>query len=519
MALFYGLLILTGLFVAAVLHPLAVYISDEKGLRKYPAPHIAAFTPLWQMYHNWHGQKFLAVDKAHRELGEVVRLSPTHLSFSSPRAFKDIYGHGSNVIKDSFYDNQAGGNPNMADATSREVHRGKRKNLAFVFSPKQITLVEPRVMNVVQKLLHDIKIKSQGAKVSTDDRFSVEEGTFDLRPWLNMFSYDAITNVFWSQTYGFLDRGNDECLSLSPKGSVEKVQAMRTFHTGAAFSVLVGHLSPFWFNLVKNNFLSWTDGNKCAHRFTGMARYLAMKRLENKPAEPDLFSNLPTQPSEKHPVPMSLNEIIAESSVMLNAGNDTTQSALTNTMFELASNPEKQQKLREILRQSLDDEHIPIGSYEVLQHVPYLRAVIDESFRLHPPLGTGLPRFTTRPTTIAGELIPAGVTVSAQTWSLHRREDLFQNAEAWVPERWLPEHEESSESERQRLKDYVLPFSQGPRACIGRNLAYMELSICIAALILGFEWELPGDGRELRHHERFNCNPTGLPIRARSLQV
>lgn len=469
------------------------------------------------MYHNWHGLKFLAVDRVHRELGDVVRLGPSHVSFSSLRAFRDIYGHGTSIIKDTFYDNQAGGNPNMADATSKVLHREKRKNLSFVFSAKQITATEPRVMRMVEKLVRDVKIKAQGDMISDTDRFPVKDGVFDLRPWLNMFSYDTITDIFWSQSYGFLDRGNDDCLTEAADGTLRNVNAMHTFHTNTGFSVLVGHFSPFWFDLVKNKLLGWTFANKSGKYFTGMARHLVTQRLGSPPKEPDLFSNLPTHASEKRPVPMSRNEIVAESSVMLNAGNDTTQSSLTNTMFDLASNPSKQHKLRDELRKHLDADQLPIASYEALQHVPYLRAVIDESFRLHAPLGTGLPRLTTEPTVIDGNLIAPGVTVSAQAWSLHRREDLFRDAEAWVPERWLPDSDESSEEERRNLKDYVQPFSQGSRACIGRNLAYMELSICIAALVLAFEWTLPQEGAKLRHHERFNCNPIELPIRARAL--
>lgn len=501
----------------ALTYPVIYYFLDPKGLRKYPIPSVAAITPLWQMYHNWYGEKYIAVDKAHKRVGKVVRLGPNHVSFSSPQAFKDIYGHGTTVRKDIFYDNQAAGNPNMADATDKEVHRNKRRNLAHVFSPGKITEMEPRVMQVVRKLLRAVEMKSRGLRIADTDRFPVKDGVFDLRPWLNMFSYDAITNVFWSQTYGFLDRGDDDCPAERSDGTITTVHAMHTFHTGAAHSVLVGHLSPFWYDLVRNKILGWTDRTKCGNTFTDMARYLAHRRLESPPPEPDLFSNLPTSPTEKRETPMSDREIIAESSVMLNAGNDTTQTSLTNIMFYLAGHPAAQKKLRSILRESLDPEQIPVAPYETLRHISYLRAVIDESFRMQAPLGTGLPRLTTKPIVIDGESIPAGVTVSAQTWSLHRREDLFRHANEWIPERWLPYWEESTETERQNLKEYVLPFSLGPRACIGRNLAYMEISICIAALVLAFEWELPEKGQVLRHHERFNCNPIELPIRAKYL--
>ena len=74
------------------------------------------------------------------------------------------------------------------------------------------------------------------------------------------------------------------------------------------------------------------------------------------------------------------------------------------------------------------------------------------------------------------------------------------------------------EHERSNLKSFVLPFSLGPRACIGRNLAYMELSIVVAALVLAFEWELDvdvhGDGRGLEIIERLNANPKELWVHA-----
>lgn len=151
----------------------------------------------------------------------------------------------------------------------------KRRNLSHVFAAKQITAMEPRVMQTVEKLLRNLKIKAGGGMIAVTDRFPVVGGAFDLRPWLNMFSYDAITNVFWSETYGFLNRGNDECWSEAEDGSWEKLHAMKTFHTTTGFHVLLGHLSPFWFGVVKNMLLKWTFSNRCGRRFVGMARYLS----------------------------------------------------------------------------------------------------------------------------------------------------------------------------------------------------------------------------------------------------
>lgn len=130
----------------------------------------------------------------------------------------------------------------------------------------------------------------------------------------------------------------------------------------------------------------------------------------------------------------------------------------------------------------------------------------------------GLPRRTTGPgAVIAGQHIPAGVTVSSSVHILHRDESLFHKAHEWIPERWIRGNSDVSPEEWQNLKDFVLPFTLGGRACVGRNLAYMELSICLAALVMAFEWSIDAKHeREFVHFERFNSSPVQLIVSARA---
>lgn len=246
-----------------------------------------------------------------------------------------------------------------------------------------------------------------------------------------------------------------------------------------------------------------------------MVRYLVAHRLESSPTTPDLFSAIPVKPTPKHPRPLPMSEVMAECTTMLDAGNDTTQTSLTNVMYHLSLRPETQKKLREELIKALPEGSGPVVSYGLLQHVPYLRAVLDESFRCRPPVHFGLPRKTIQPTNILGHLIPAGVTVSCPLAQVHHDSRLFHDADTFIPERWL----EGDTQSRQNLKDYVLPFSLGGRACIGRNLAYMEMSIVVAALIMSFDWSLDeqvhGGGNGMEICERLNANPKELWVHAR----
>lgn len=510
--------LLLGIAVSGtILYTLGRYFVDKKRLRRFPSPSVAAFTPLWLMYHSWRQRRFMAVDTAHQRLGPVVRISPNHVSFTDPAAYKDIYGHGSPIIKDDFYAHIAAGNPSMAQTTSKLEHAHKRKNLAHVFSAKEITAMEPRVMDIALRLCRDLKLKSEGKQIAPTDEYPVVEGSFDLRPWLNMFSYDAITAMFFSNNYGFLEKGNDICPARTSFGDVKQVHAMDTFHSASAHNVLFAHLPAAWYKLAQILF-KHTHGKQSAGNFYSMANYQVVERLRNPPEKPDLFSNLPVHPTEKRPEPMPLHEIVAECTTMMDAGNDTTQTSLTNLMYQLASNPQKQSKLYKQLASTLEGKDQPVAHYAELQKVPYLRACLDESFRCKPPVGFGLPRRTVRQgSTIAGQYIPADTVVSSPLYSVHKNERLFNKASTFVPERWLPDDDEyqTDEQERQNLKDFVLPFSLGGRACIGRNLAYMELSIVIAALVLGFEWELAVKGSDVEIVERLNSNPKNLIVRAR----
>ena len=176
-------------------------------------------------------------------------------------------------------------------------------------------------------------------------------------------------------------------------------------------------------------------------------------------------------------------------------------------------------KSGEAVTSTLAPENQPIAHYAELQKVPYLGACLDENFRCKAPVAVGLPRRTVREgQIIAGHYIPADTVVSVPLYTLQRDERLFKNASAFIPERWLTDDEEHtpSEKELQNLKDFVLPFSLGGRVCIGRNLAFMELSVVIAALVMGFRVGARSERKRARDDRKLNCNPKNLFVRAKA---
>jgi cytochrome P450 len=145
----------------------------------------------------------------------------------------------------------------------------------------------------------------------------------------------------------------------------------------------------------------------------------------------------------------------------------------------LAENPAAQDRLRGEAR-ALDAAPAPM---RLRQELPWTRAVIDESLRLFPP-GWVVSRRSTEPDVIGGQPVPAGTIAIISPWLLHRDADSWPDPLAFTPERFL------GDTSTVARPDYV-PFGLGPRLCIGRDFALVELAVVLAGLLRDHEVTLP----------------------------
>jgi cytochrome P450 len=163
-------------------------------------------------------------------------------------------------------------------------------------------------------------------------------------------------------------------------------------------------------------------------------------------------------------------------------GFDTTATALSNTTFHLLNNPPAYTRLCSEIRSTFSNEE-EIKSGKLLTGCLYLRACIDESMRLSPPVGTVLPReILPGGLIISNHYFAAGIEIGVPMYALHHSERYFANAEDYKPERWMA-GEGMSDEEQALQKAAFSPFSVGPRGCAGKNMAYLELTTVIAKLV------------------------------------
>lgn len=187
-----------------------------------------------------------------------------------------------------------------------------------------------------------------------------------------------------------------------------------------------------------------------------------------------------------------LNELVKQTrdpvqirSELLNvllAGRDTTASLLSNVWFMLARRPDIWEKLQTEVNELGDAR----PTFEQLKAMKYLKAVLNESLRLHPlvPVNARMAVVDTVLPLGGGEdgksplLIPAKSVLNYNSYTTHRRKDIFgEDAEEFKPERW----------EKLRPGWEYLPFNGGPRICIGQQFALTEASFTTVRLMQEFK--------------------------------
>lgn len=145
-------------------------------------------------------------------------------------------------------------------------------------------------------------------------------------------------------------------------------------------------------------------------------------------------------------------------------------------MYHLAKNPEKQQKLREEVLGKLPERSSHLNSQN-MANFPYLRACIKEAARLN-PVTLGNIRTLPHDVVMSGYLIPKGFEVTTSNNTLMRDDTYYKEANQFIPERFL---KSSNDLEIKGKHPYVyLPFGFGPRMCVGRRFAELEMETLIA---------------------------------------
>ena len=159
------------------------------------------------------------------------------------------------------------------------------------------------------------------------------------------------------------------------------------------------------------------------------------------------------------------------------AGHETTANALAWTLYLIATHPEVETRLTEVLTAHLDGAPATAAD---LPQIPYLKQVVQESMRIYPPVW-GFSRRAERAAEFDGYVLPANAYIAVVPYALHRHPDFWPEPERFDPDRFQPNRAKA------RPSYCYLPFAAGPRTCIGAGMAMLETQLVLAQVLQRFK--------------------------------
>ncbi|KAK6609525.1 cytochrome p450 pisatin [Botrytis cinerea] len=434
---------------ALITIPVSVYIlyivtlAIIDPLRHIPGPFLARFSRAWYCWEIYKGHFERTNHQLHTRYGPIVRIAPHEYSIDDVDAAKVIYSiGGGNFPKAPWYWAWQPLNTDT-DRLFSELdphrHSASRRKVANYYSMSSMVGYECYVDNCTESLSrHFVESAISGDLI-------------DMQHWLQCYAFDVIGEITFGQSFGFLDKGEDQ------DGVFKAIDA------AGSYSTFVGIWS--WIHAWIFPLLPATGGIAYTVKFT-MDRIVEKENLlkerrcgdKEKEGAADFVTRI-LSASEKDPAKITRNDLAATYEIEIAAKEGRISDPIT---------------------------------FKEAQGLPYLQAVIKEGLRVHPAVGLGLQRIVPAGgTTIANQFIPGGSTVGINAYVAHKNTSVWgSDADQWRPERWLEIAEQGRGGE---VEKYFFSFGMGSRTCIGKNISLLELSKLIPQLVRRFDFELDAD--------------------------
>ncbi|KAI0596777.1 cytochrome protein [Biscogniauxia sp. FL1348] len=444
----------------------AVYNLYFHPLRHIPGPPLWIAFPLTRAFSMTTGDSDYYIRSLHEKYGEAVRLAPNAVSFISPQAWKDIYGHGHQDYP-KHYPKGIHMDPKKIVSSNASDHFRYRRAMLPVFSDRALAQQEPLIRVYVDLLVDRLREVSQ-----------TKEPT-DMVRWYNFTTFDLIADLAFGTSLQGLAEGKSNAWLENIKNTMRLMPIL----------ALVG-ISPLFGKILY--FLAGSKIRDSQNNHMAHVTKLTMDRINRvKQADRgDFMDYMMRSRGQAHELTDA--ELVANSDLIMVAGSETTASLLSGVTYWLLKTPHALKKVTMEVRNAFDSEEA-ITFNETRAKLPYMMACLDEGLRLFPPIPIGLPRAIPKgpPVQIAGWTIPGDSVVSVHHLSAYHSERNFHRAQEFVPERWLPESTADPASPFfNDRRDSHKPFSYGPRDCIGRNLAYHEMRLIMARILWNFDLTL-----------------------------
>ncbi|MCJ1321263.1 hypothetical protein MMC15_006607 [Xylographa vitiligo] len=471
-------------FLAYVLG-LVVYRLYLSPISKFPGPKLAALTLWYEFYYDVvrGGQYIFHVRELHKKYGPIIRVNPYELHVSDPDFYDVLYASYASGEKRDKYEwyTKMFGTPTAGFSTvGHHQHRARRAPLNNFFSMASVRRLQP----VVEERVNTLVGRFREFKDVKGD-----EGVMKIDYAFTAFANDVVMEYCFGQSEHRLDQADfapdfhNASVDIGI-GSAFLRQMFWIYHIlqglPQRLAVLISPSVKAIFHL--QNVRQFPDPSDAPpYTLQIMEEQITQIKSEPQYTEKDLLhpvifseilqSSLPE--SEK-----SHRRLRDEAHIVVAAGTMTTAWTLSVAMYNILANPIILSTLKAELRSALPSPSSP-APLPLLEQLPYLTAIIYEALRLSYGVSSRLARVSPAPLLFTDALtgkewsIPPGTPTSMTSVLIHQDESIFPDALVFDPDRWLKDP---------RLVKYLVSFSKGTRQCLGMNLAYAELYMCLAAV-------------------------------------
>ncbi|XP_068630264.1 cytochrome P450 4c3-like [Battus philenor] len=344
------------------------------------------------------------------------------------------------------------------------IWRKRRKGLIPAFSPK-----------VVETFVETFSKQSENLSLRLAER--VGRGTFSSWPYLTAYTLDSICET----TLGIKINAQVNPPFLIAMKSVLNLICERIFHLW---------LQPEWLYRLFPQYAKHEECRKILHDFTDEVirnkrdEIIKKKSLQEKAEHGFDLGNYKKKSFLDLLITLSgdergyTNEELREEMLtLIIAGTDTSAVAIGYTLKLLAKYPNVQEKLFHELQSVFGDSDRPINKEDLL-NLKYLERVVKESLRLFPPAPFVIRKVLEDLYLPSGNVIPAGSGIVVSIWGVHRDPKYWgPDADCFDPDRFLPERYNLQHS------CSYMPFSAGPRNCLGSQYALMSVKSALSAIL------------------------------------
>ncbi|KAK4243558.1 cytochrome P450 [Corynascus novoguineensis] len=411
---------------------LALYRACLSPLSRIPGPKLAAITYWYETYYEVYkgGQYFRMIDKMHAKYGPIVRITPNEVHFEDPN-FNDVLF------------------PSL----------GKRK-----IDRPGVRRLEPIIQEYMGKML--VRMQKSGT----------QSEVVELHHMFKACASDIITLYAFGDSFHFMDQSD---------------YGKRYFRAGEAFNSMTHLFGALpWLLTIASSVPGWLlkylnpEMTEFVDRREWWIEKVREIRNSNNPerAKNTIFGGIL---DSSLPVEDKTDERLAnEAQLIVFAGEGTAAHTLTSAIFHLLEKPEILQKVKDELAAVVSDGR-PIPTFQQLDKLRYMDAVINETIRLHPGAMHRQVRVCPDDAIVYADkargveyVVPPGTVYGISPLTSHMNGSVFQDPYEFVPERWIDNPE---------ISKAFMGFSRGTRSCVGMTLARRELSAALATIFMKYD--------------------------------